>query len=157
MDATTLRKQADEADASIRHGRALLVEAVRKADADGLSQRQIAQAIGRSQPEVNRLLRFHGSSPGGLAVRRARHQVIDALASAGLENPRVFGSVARGDDTPDSDVDLLVTAREPLGLFALARIESRLGELIGRPVDLVLDNSIRPDLADGIRQSAVRL
>lgn len=157
MDTATLSRQAHEADTAVRRGRAILVDAIRQADAEGWSQREIARAIGRSQPEVNRLLRFHGESTGGMAVRRVRRQIIATLKSAGLENPRIFGSVARGDDTPDSDVDLLVTARQPLGLFALARVEHTLGELIGRPVDLVLDDAIRPDLAETVLSSAVKL
>lgn len=157
MDAASLRKQAQEADAAMRQGRALLVNAIRLADSAGLSQRQIAEAVGRSQAEVNRLLRFHGDSPGGFALRRARRDVVEALASAGLENARVFGSVARGDDTVQSDVDLLVTARRSLGLLALARAECTVSELVGRPVDLVLDDAIRPDLAESILGTAVKL
>ena len=60
----------------------------------------------------------------------------------------LFGSTARGDDSPESDVDLLVAFKEPVGLFALAHLRRELGERLGRRVDLVtegfLSRYIRP-------------
>ncbi len=141
----------------MRKGRANLVAAVREAYAQGMTQREIASAINRSQPEVNRLIRFHGDTPGGLAVRKARKQILAILAKYGMSNPRVFGSVARGEDTDDSDVDLLVTVNRPVGLVSTARAESELSKAVGRPVDLVFDSMIRPDLEKEIKESAVPL
>lgn len=137
--------------------RANLVRAIRDAHRSGMSQRQIAQLVNRSQPEVNRLLRFHGSSVRGLALRKARGEVNNILTRAELSNPRVFGSTARGEDQTDSDVDLLVTAVRPLSLMTLARVEHELSAAIGYPVDLVLDDAIRPDLEEDILASAVPL
>lgn len=141
----------------MRKGRANLVAAVREAYAQGMTQREIASAINRSQPEVNRLIRFHGDTPGGLAVRKARKQILAILAKYGMSNPRVFGSVARGEDTDDSDVDLLVAVNRPVGLVSTARAESELSKAVGRPVDLVFDSMIRPDLEKEIKESAVPL
>jgi len=53
------------------------------------------------------------SGPVGRRVRRHRQDLIAAAAAHGIQNLRVFGSVARGEDRPDSDVDLLVDL--PLG------------------------------------------
>lgn len=61
----------------------------------------------------------------------------------------VFGSVATGQDGPDSDVDLLFTMGGPLSLMELGRLEQRLAAAIGIPVDLVPDSAIRPDLRSG--------
>lgn len=57
----------------------------------------------------------------------------------------LFGSAARGDMTPDSDVDLAVTFRPDAGvsLFDFASMQLELEELFGRPVDLVEKASIR--------------
>jgi len=49
----------------------------------------------------------------------------------------LFGSVARGEDRPDSDVDLLVEFEDGSSLFDLLRISDELGSLLGRPVDVV--------------------
>lgn len=58
----------------------------------------------------------------------------------------LFGSYARGEETPDSDVDLLVKFdhSNPIGLFAYARMWRELEERLGRKVDLVEDGTLRP-------------
>ena len=61
-------RRTDEATA---RARAELVRAVRGAAAGGMTQAQIARQVGRSQPEVSRLLRFHGSSALGMRLRRS--------------------------------------------------------------------------------------
>lgn len=83
-------------------------------------------------------------------VRRARRRIVDRLLLDGLTNPRLFGSVARGEEREDSDLDLLVTMTHPLGLMSIARVERDLSAVVGRPVDLVIDAAIRPDLHDKI-------
>lgn len=55
---------------------------------------------------------------------------------------RLFGSVARGEAVPDSDIDLLVHVSKGRTLFDLARLRSELEELLGGPVDVVADASV---------------
>jgi predicted nucleotidyltransferase len=157
MDVVTLERETREADAAIREARARLVAAVRSAHASGLSQREIAAHSNRSQPEIRRLLKFHGTSPHGRRLRAHRDTLVALLAASGLHNVRVFGSTARGTDHQDSDIDLLVSADTPLGLFAQAQIEQAASELLALPVDLVLDDAIRPDLRERILNEAVPL
>jgi predicted nucleotidyltransferase len=57
--------------------------------------------------------------------------------------------VARGEDRPDSDIDLLVELPEGIGLFAVARVQNELEELLGAPVDLIP----KPGLKEGVRPS----
>lgn len=52
-------------------------------------------------------------------------------------HPRVFGSVARGEDTPQSDVDLLVDVRAGTGLFALGAMQYELQHLLQTRVDVL--------------------
>lgn len=61
------------------------------------------------------------------------------LRAAGIRHLSLFGSVARGDDGADSDVDLAaeLDPEARIGLFALAALERRLSDLIGRSVDLL--------------------
>ncbi|WP_295700824.1 nucleotidyltransferase domain-containing protein [Lapillicoccus sp.] len=122
-----------------------------------MTQTQIAREIGRSQPEVSRLLRFHGTSPLARRLRGNASRVRQIVAEAGGGRVRVFGSMATGHDRPDSDVDLLFTMGEPLSLMELGRLEQRLVEVIGAPVDLVPDAAIRPDLRQRILAEAVPL
>ena len=79
------------------------------------------------------------------------------LANASGSNIRVFGSVARGNDRPDSDVDLLVGFAEPPSLFTLGRLESTIGELIDAEVDIVPANGLKPHIADTAIEGAVAL
>lgn len=70
----------------------------------------------------------------------------------------VFGSVVRGDERPDSDVDILVEF-EPdarIGFFAFARLQRRLSELLGRPVDLVTPDALHKAMKNRILEEAVR-
>jgi predicted nucleotidyltransferase len=70
-----------------------------------------------------------------------------ALASLcreyGVRRLRVFGSVVRGEERADSDVDLIVELGRPTGFVELLRLERLLGEVFERPVDLVTEPYIR--------------
>jgi hypothetical protein len=62
----------------------------------------------------------------------------------------VFGSVAREDATPDSDVDLLIRFRRARSLLHIVRIECELGVIIGRRIDLLTEAAISPYLRDRV-------
>ncbi len=67
---------------------------------------------------------------------------------------RVFGSVARGEDTPESDLDLLVEFARPKGLLALVALEQELGVALGRKVDLLTPAALSPYLRDRVLADA---
>ena len=97
------------------------------------------------------------TGPVGRRVRRNRRKVIDTAARHGITNLRVFGSVARGEDRPDSDVDLLVDLPASLGLVGLGRVREELEQLIGAPVDLVPESDLKPDVAERVAAELVAL
>ena len=68
----------------------------------------------------------------------------------------LFGSVVRDEATPESDVDVLVDFSGPVTLFGFARLRRRLEDLLGRPVDLVTRDALKPQLRDRILSEAVR-
>lgn len=152
-----LRAQAREADELHDRSRALLVNAVRSGAALGLSQREIAAAIERSQPEVSRLLRFRGRSPLAKSLAKNRHKVLETAGAHGATNLRVFGSVALGTDTSESDIDLLADLAPGTGLFELARLERELSEILGAKVDVVPAQGLRDHLAQRVLREAVPL
>ncbi|PJF39301.1 MAG: nucleotidyltransferase [Phototrophicales bacterium] len=79
-------------------------------------------------------------TPPTLAELRARRDEIIALAERyGATNVRVFGSVARGDATSESDVDLLVTARKDTTVFDMVGLWLDLKALLGCEVSLITD------------------
>ncbi len=133
------------------------MRAVRQAAAGGKTQAQIATEIGRSQPEVSRLIRFHGNSPRALRLRAKAREVRRLIAARGGRDVRVFGSVATGTDTETSDIDLLFTAERPLSLMQLGALEHELSELIGDKVDLVPESSLRPAFRERILAESVQL
>lgn len=63
---------------------------------------------------------------------------------SGIAMLGVFGSVARGEDRPDSDVDILVRFAKPTGLVDLIRLEDRFERVLGRRVDLGVEGSLHP-------------
>ena len=79
----------------------------------------------------------------------------DELAAMGAGSLSLFGSVARDEAGPDSDVDILIDLARPLDLFDLGRIQVRLEEIFGERVDLVMTRALRPQLRDGILAEAI--
>ncbi|GAA0991331.1 nucleotidyltransferase family protein [Subtercola frigoramans] len=158
-EAVIERLRADARQSLELHerSRSLLVGAVRAGVSAGLSQRDIAAAIGRSQPEVSRLLRFHGTSVLGRRLSENRKKILEITAVHGVRNVRIFGSVARGTDTAASDVDLLVDIPDGIGLFTLARMEDDISRIVGAGVDLIPARSLRRNLAGQVLSEAIPL
>ncbi|MBW5287879.1 nucleotidyltransferase family protein [Burkholderia gladioli] len=70
------------------------------------------------------------------ALALHRDEVLRILDASGVGNPRVFGSVARGEDTEESDFDLWIEAPPGFSLLDLGRLIADLGDLLGVPVDI---------------------
>jgi uncharacterized protein len=68
----------------------------------------------------------------------------------------IFGSYSKGLQTPESDIDLLVELKAPLGL-KFFKLENFLAKLFGKKVDLGTANNLRPLIKDKILKEAVRL
>ena len=68
----------------------------------------------------------------------------------GVSHLAVFGSLARGEERPDSDVDILVEFSIPVGLFEFVRVQRYLGQLLGRNVDLATPDALRKEMRDSI-------
>ena len=94
-------------------------------------------------------------TPLGRQVRRRRAALLRAVQAAGAGNLRVFGSVARGDARPDSDVDLLVDMPAGAGLFALQALEGELRRILGVEVDLAPADSLKPRVRAEAEREAV--
>jgi uncharacterized protein len=72
----------------------------------------------------------------------SRELVLRSVEKRGFDNPRIFGSVRRADAGPRSDVDLLVHRRPHTSLLDLAGLELDLEGILGRKVDVVVDDSL---------------
>ncbi|HUY50704.1 MAG TPA: helix-turn-helix domain-containing protein [Streptosporangiaceae bacterium] len=107
----------------------------------------------RRQPR--RLGRLSG--PVGRRVRRHRNDLVAAAAAHGVKNLRVFGSVARGEDRPDSDVDLLADLPAGLSLFGLGRVAAELEDILGSRVDLIPAGDLKPGARARVERDLVAL
>lgn len=91
-----------------------------------------------------------------LAMLRARRaEIIRVAASRGASNIRVFGSVARGDATPKSDIDLLVSFEPGRSLLDEAGLAAELEELLGYRVDV--GSEVHASIRDRVMSQAVSL
>jgi predicted nucleotidyltransferase/DNA-binding XRE family transcriptional regulator len=135
---------------------------VRRAREDArLSQRDLARRAGVQQPNLaaiesgtrgpgkellERILRaaeLRPSIPLELNADRIRR----LAPSYGLSDVRVFGSTVHGTDNSASDVDLLVRARADVDYLALAAFRQQVADILGFPVDTVIDVPESPDVA----------
>jgi predicted nucleotidyltransferase len=135
-----------------------------------LSQRELAALTGVSQPNIaayesgrrrptaetlerlGTVLRV----PSLERVRASRERILEVAVRRRVSDVRVFGSVARGDATAGSDVDLLVHPAPDASLFDLAGFMAEVAELLGLHVDVVSDRGTGP-VIDRIRTEAVAL
>ncbi|HEX9337329.1 MAG TPA: helix-turn-helix domain-containing protein [Pseudonocardiaceae bacterium] len=93
----------------------------------------------------------------GRCVRRHRRAMIELADRRGAHNIRVFGSVARGEDTVASDVDLLVDLDDGVGVVTLAGLRRELRELLGVDVDVVPASQLKPGMRAQVLTEAITL
>jgi uncharacterized protein len=79
------------------------------------------------------------------------------LKSAGVLSLSVFGSVARGEARPDSDVDLnaQLDRKKRVSLFEAVEIENRLSEILGAKADLSIAGTLKPDIQEQLDREAL--
>jgi predicted nucleotidyltransferase len=90
-------------------------------------------------------------------LRTRRGEILALAARHGMRNVRVFGSVARGDDRPDSDIDLLVDVEPGRSLLDVIGFEQDLGQLLERRIEVLTDGGLSPYLQQRILEEAAFL
>jgi hypothetical protein len=93
----------------------------------------------------------------GEIISGKRSAIEQLAARYGVGNLRIFGSVARGDAGPDSDLDLLVELAPGMTLLRHAAFERELQELLGRKVHVVSERGLRPRVRERMVSEAVPL
>jgi predicted nucleotidyltransferase len=86
-----------------------------------------------------------------------REEIRRVAARHGASNPRLFGSVVRGEHGPASDVDLLVHLEDDRSLLDQIALMHELEDLLGCKVDVVEDEAVYPGLRERILAEAVDL
>lgn len=90
-------------------------------------------------------------------LREKRQQILALAEKYGARNVRVFGSVARGEALPDSDIDFLVELEPGRSLFDLGGLLYELQALLGVDVDVVTVNGLRARIRDRVLREAIPL
>jgi hypothetical protein len=88
-------------------------------------------------------------------IAEIREQVSGVMRRRGVVHAAVFGSIARGDAGPSSDIDFLVEFEEGRSLLDLSGLVVDLREALGRDVDVATPNSLYPKLRDAILRELV--
>lgn len=157
MDLMAVYRDARRAEelAKLRRGLALRAMA-----SSGMSQRQIAEALGVSQPAINQQMKAapHPDDVHPEVLLNAARPVLTTLAQQyGYRDLAVFGSVARHEARAGSDLDLLVRSPEGASSFDFIRFKQLLEHVLGREIDVVDVGGLQPGLDDDIRRDAVAL
>jgi predicted nucleotidyltransferase len=86
-----------------------------------------------------------------------RQAILKVAEQHGARNVRVFGSVARGDERPESDLDLLVDLDPDRTLLDLVALHDALEQLLERSVDVITEAGLRDRIRDRVLAEAVPL
>ena len=90
-------------------------------------------------------------------IQQRKHEIMQIAAKYGAHNLRVFGSVARGEAGPDSDLDLLVQFDANRSLFDLVTMSQELEDLFGRRVEVVTEQALHWYIRERVLHEAVAL
>lgn len=91
------------------------------------------------------------------ALVKHRQQILDLVAQYHASNVRIFGSVARGEARPDSDIDILVDFGPNTGLFSIVALEESLSKLLHFPIDLGDPKSLKPHVQPSVAKDQLSL
>lgn len=90
-------------------------------------------------------------------IEQHREEIRRIAAKHGATEIRLFGSMARGDARPDSDIDFLVDVVPGTSLLDLSGLSNELRDLLGRSIDLVTEGGLRQGPMNRILTEAVTL
>jgi predicted nucleotidyltransferase len=90
-------------------------------------------------------------------LRSRRDEIFKIAALHGAKDLRIFGSVARGETTQSSDLDVLIRLEPGRSLLDLIGIKQDLEDLLGCSVDVVTEDAVSPHIRDQVLKDAVSL
>ncbi len=90
-------------------------------------------------------------------INKKKNQIKKIALKHGARSIKIFGSVARREETKDSDIDFLVEFESDRSLFDLIALKNELEELLNMPVDVVTENSIHHTIRENIKSEVVEM
>jgi uncharacterized protein len=88
-------------------------------------------------------------------LREKRHEILQVANKYGVRSLRIFGSVARGEEDGQSDLDFLVELEVGRSLLDLGGLQFELESLLGRPVDVVTERGLKARIRERVLREAV--
>ena len=85
-----------------------------------------------------------------MELNKFKKQLDELCRENGIAMLGVFGSVARGEDDDNSDIDLLIELKKPIGLIKFIQLENKFVDLLGRKVDLATEGALHPLIKDNV-------
>jgi predicted nucleotidyltransferase len=123
----------------------------------GCGRRPQIRAIRVSEPSASATSVRGQLGPGARELRRHRRRLLDAARAQGVRRVRVFGSTARGEDRPSSDVDLLVDLEPGRTLLDLAAFRREAAEILRMPVDVATPDMLKKRIRARVQAEALPL
>ena len=90
-------------------------------------------------------------------IEDLKKKIIPILKANDVVRSSIFGSFARGEDTPESDIDLLVEPSEDSSLLDIIHLKNELEDFLGGKVDVITYNSVNPRLKDYIFRDEIKI
>jgi uncharacterized protein len=90
-------------------------------------------------------------------IQERRNEILRLASLHGAGNVRLFGSAARGEDGPDSDIDLLVDVTGPTTPWFPGSLTADLEQLLGKRVQVVIHRSLSPFIREAVLGEAIPL
>ncbi len=90
-------------------------------------------------------------------IDQIRKKTLPILKEAGVVRSSIFGSYARGEETENSDIDILIEFPKGKSLLDLVRLERKLGGILGKKVDVATYRSVSPLLQKYIQRDLVQI
>ena len=90
-------------------------------------------------------------------LNQIKETAIPIFKQYGIRQAGVFGSYARGEEQPGSDIDFLIHLGRPIDLIEFIRLKAELQHALGRPIDLVTDDTIIPYFESDIKKDLISI
>lgn len=92
-----------------------------------------------------------------IVVQTLKQKNAELTGKFGVKSLLLFGSVARDEASPTSDIDLLVEFNRPVGYFGLFALQDYLEKLLGCPVDLGTPDSLKPTIRERVMRELIHV
>ncbi len=90
-------------------------------------------------------------------IHQIREEILPVLHKYGINYASIVGSVARGESTDDSDLDIVVEISREISLLTFSRIKIELEETLNRKVDLIERSAIKPSLRKYLLKDEIKI